>query len=698
MRHIQYIGIVYTKRVPSRVEHNFGASALWRRVGPSAPMDAINALKHALATATTKLLPASQSAEALAPSDSLAATQSQGEAFARPVVARTTFRRWPQLPTPPRQRGQTPISAATWNRYTEAREAALRGRYARTTPEETPPRATGLGIRAVVDRLASWMAGRHKTAATPHDGWECANPACRAQTTCQRRGPYGQYCSRRECRRLATIALERATSERKRARLASISAAMEAASQATAHVRGRAALAVGTVWVAPSQHARQSDEGDCLVARAAAELEQAVRSAIMAGQFGRVLRQLDVGELTVLHAPQDPGPSGIYEEHVLQKSSYAYKTFRLALLERHLTHDPRQVLLCSSGEGMCPELMYLPSVWALERMWIRDLTVEEVLTCRSLRAACKNLAALLRFRLTERWTLENALCKLAHLKEHWFHGCLHLRWNCQCAGAAAEIHNFPLKRKRRKARALTRRARAPPPRSLARRDDHTRLRLTSLPPHTHPICHRHTPPPSLSQANDGCVLDPGTVQLVYSNHGKPDGPKAAFLRGMVLPLAKMLQSILLTLPLALRKRMLPTINLDLFGLQYSYVSLNVFWDRHVADASSLPGKYFHHLGNCKQWKRLVDWHNGLYLHRDQNNDGWGAVLIYGADFSGFDQRYVTFAVRLPCPGWSLVIGDFRRLLHCVESGSGLRFSLVLALHKSVTEGIDEFDREVYHYS
>ena len=74
------------------------------------------------------------------------------------------------------------------------------------------------------------------------------------------------------------------------------------------------------------------------------------------------------------------------------------------------------------------------------------------------------------------------------------------------------------------------------------------------------------------------------------------------------------------------------------------------------------------------------------------------VLIFGADLSGFDQRYVTFALRLPCPGWSLVMGNFRELLHCVEAGSGLRFSLVLALHKAVTQGIDEFGREVHGFT
>ena len=115
----------------------------------------------------------------------------------------------------------------------------------------------------------------------------------------------------------------------------------------------------------------------------------------------------------------------------------------------------------------------------------------------------------------------------------------------------------------------------------------------------------------------------------------------------------------------------------------------------MASKSTLHNKYYHHLGSKKCWKYLCTRHHGLYLHRDQNNDGWGAVLIFGADVMGFDQRYVTLAVRLPCPGWSLVIGDFRRLLHSVCSGTGLRFSLVVALHKSVTEGVDEFDRLVF---
>ena len=104
---------------------------------------------------------------------------------------------------------------------------------------------------------------------------------------------------------------------------------------------------------------------------------------------------------------------------------------------------------------------------------------------------------------------------------------MHLRWNYQCAGAAAEIHNFPEKRRK----VVTK---------------------------------------------DGTVLDRGTVKLTYSDPGEPGGPKQAFLEGFVLPLSHVIQAVLLSLPLHLRKRALPNIDLDLYGLNYSYVSLNIF--------------------------------------------------------------------------------------------------------------------------
>ena len=56
---------------------------------------------------------------------------------------------------------------------------------------------------------------------------------------------------------------------------------------------------------------------------------------------------------------------------------------------------------------------------------------------------------------------------------------------------------------------------------------------------------------------------------------------------------------------------------------------------------------------------------------------------------------MTCALRLPTPGWSLVLGDYRNLIHSVERGSGLRFSIVLANHRTTTDGLDGFDREVW---
>ena len=70
-------------------------------------------------------------------------------------------------------------------------------------------------------------------------------------------------------------------------------------------------------------------------------------------------------------------------------------------------------------------------------------------------------------------------------------------------------------------------------------------------------------------------------------------------------------------------------------------------------------------------------------------------MIFGCDIVGFDQRYVTYALRLPCPGWSIVLGDYRHLLHAVSSGTaGLRFLLVVTNHDSAIRGVDEHGKRV----
>ena len=58
-------------------------------------------------------------------------------------------------------------------------------------------------------------------------------------------------------------------------------------------------------------------------------------------------------------------------------------------------------------------------------------------------------------------------------------------------------------------------------------------------------------------------------------------------------------------------------------------------------------------------------------------------MVFVCDINRFDQRYVKYALRLPCPGWSLILGDYQNLLHAVSSGTaGLRFLLVISNHGS----------------
>ena len=44
------------------------------------------------------------------------------------------------------------------------------------------------------------------------------------------------------------------------------------------------------------------------------------------------------------------------------------------------------------------------------------------------------------------------------------------------------------------------------------------------------------------------------------------------------------------------------------------------------------------------------------------------------------------ALRLHTPGWSFVVGEYTHLMHAVEAGNGLRFSVVLTNHLTTTEG------------
>lgn len=139
-----------------------------------------------------------------------------------------------------------------------------------------------------------------------------------------------------------------------------------------------------------------------------------------------------------------------------------------------------------------------------------------------------------------------------------------------------------------------------------------------------------------------------------------DGAKRAFTT-IVVPLARIAQSYLHTMPEHLRPPVLPTVDFRPLaeGLEYSYISLNIYWD--AVTAPSLQQVWF----NGKVWKRQSARHGGLYTHRDINNDGFGAVLTWGVNWTGFEQGYVTFSMELACPGWSIVVGNYHELLHFV---------------------------------
>ena len=74
---------------------------------------------------------------------------------------------------------------------------------------------------------------------------------------------------------------------------------------------------------------------------------------------------------------------------------------------------------------------------------------------------------------------------------------------------------------------------------------------------------------------------------------------------------------------------------------------------------------------------------------------FGVVLIFVYDINECYQRYVTYALPLPCLGWILVLGDYRHLLHAFSNGTAvLRFLLVASNHDSAVGGIDEYGKKV----
>ena len=168
-----------------------------------------------------------------------------------------------------------------------------------------------------------------------------------------------------------------------------------------------------------------------------------------------------------------------------------------------------------------------------------------------------------------------------------------------------------------------------------------------------------------------------------------NSPKEAFSK-LIIPLSKIAEFYLLQLPKGMFERCLPNAG-SFFNSECSYLSLNIYFDgTSWTDCPTL----FYSKQN-KKWLTRINSHHGLNLHKDDNNWSFGVILIFGCDIQGFDQRYVTYALRLPCPGWSLVLGDYRHLLHAVSSGTaGLRFSLVVTNHRSAVRGVDENGKRV----
>ena len=408
----------------------------------------------------------------------------------------------------------------------------------------------------------------------------------------------------------------------------------------------RGTMLCGRVLLAP----------DHLVDQSPLQIQDATQPAqVRAAAHGlmhRCLHRLGLHECQLLHHPSEPRENGIFAD-VAGTILRAEGDARLARAYEHAADAP---LLVTSGGGdrpTRPELLYIPSVLKLDDVWEAALDADETRRLKRLMKACSSTASLMAFRLNDYYTIESAINELAPCKGLYHNNALHIRWSLHCNTNCAAIHQFPGKRRR-------------------------------------------------TRSSDGTVIDPGNVKLCWSA-GAPGhrdgaaqttgrmGAKAAFTE-IVVPLAKVIETVLaVAIPEALQAQLLPDVRrvLDLFDLDHNYLSVNIFWS---PSASPRLPKYYY--DRSKKRKRLGERHAGLYVHRDENNAGWGAVLIFGADLDGFEQRYITLSLKLPCPGWSLVVGDFRYLLHCVESGTGLRFSVVLAKHSSCTEGVDTLGREV----
>ena len=337
--------------------------------------------------------------------------------------------------------------------------------------------------------------------------------------------------------------------------------------------------------------------------------------------------------VTHVHHLRDPHLMGIYGPY----NGKEIQDDTLPTITNAYVHDPSHPLLATSNYGI--DLIFIPTIHSACDSWHQCLSKKEIEMITTLKCACTDLDSLLNYQLTNNYTIRSAIDALSRKQQEYHHDVLHLRYCYHTISVCAEVHNF-----------------------------------------TSEIKNKIT--------NNGVVVQQGIVKMVRSVLLK-NSPKEAFSK-LIIPLTKIAEFYLLQLPKGMFERRLPNAG-SFFNSECSYISLNIYFDgTSWTDCPTL----FYSKQN-KRWLTRINSHQGLYLHKDENNWSFGVILIFGCDIQGFDQRYVTYALRLPCPGWCLVLGDYRHLLHAVSSGTaGLRFSLVVTNHGSAVRGVDENGKRV----
>ena len=354
-------------------------------------------------------------------------------------------------------------------------------------------------------------------------------------------------------------------------------------------------------------------------------------------QTDSFFHSIGIHQVTQIHHLTDPSNYGCYKQFVETKINEK----ELSRFQTEYEHDPTTPMVATCKDRT--QLLFIPSILNNEKSWKKELSIEEGEVFDRLHKACNDPSgdSLLNFRLNDKFTIKTALDILAQKEGEYHHNVLHLRWSWHTLPVTSEIHNFESPGKQK-----------------------------------------------VTNPKTGKIIQPGEVQMVRSVY-IVGSAKQAF-DTIVIPCAKITEYYLKRLPDDLFPKRMKGAG-SFFDLECSYLSLNFYWKK-----DSWFGCWNKYWSKGKSWVFLDQKHPGLFCHADYNNWGFGAVLIFGCDISGFDQRYITYALRLPCPGWSLVIGNYRELLHAVSSGSAtLRMSLVVTNHKCAVLGVNEFGKKVH---